>query len=65
MIALFEAIPADGHAWRDAAGATAIGDDVRDPDETALGVIVVAADCGWAERRKKGLIQWEYRSCTF
>lgn len=45
VVAPLEAIPTDGHAWRDATRSTPIGDDVRNPDQTALGMVVVIAHC--------------------
>lgn len=46
VVAPLEAIPTDGHARRDATRPTPIGDNVRNPDQTALGMVVVTAHYG-------------------
>lgn len=45
VVAPLEAVPADGHARRDAAGPAPVGHHVRNPHQAALGVVVVAAHC--------------------
>jgi len=45
VVALLEAIPAYGHAGRDAAGAAPVGHHMGHPDQSALGVVVIAAHC--------------------
>ena len=44
MVAVFEAVCAEGHALRDAAGATPEGHKVRRPNKATHGSIVVATN---------------------
>jgi hypothetical protein len=51
VISSLEAIATDGHAWRCSTRTTSISDNVRYPNETAFGVIIVATNCERRGRR--------------
>ena len=44
MVAVLEAVGAEGHALGDAAGATTEGNKVGSPDKAAHGSVVIASD---------------------
>lgn len=55
VVAPLETVATDGHAWRGSTCATPISDNVRHPDKTALGVIIVATNCNGNERNCQSL----------